>query len=202
MPCSLPLALVFRHGAGCRGGAGNPPFSRPPTQYRIVSFAGWRRRMVPLWTQRRLFSNRAKDVAQSFQNSVNPSWAWNGGVPFEGLVERAAQAPSCSEVLLTARSPGSPSPRRRQTRFALRPLVPGTLHRLGLGRLSGSAAVRFGRGVDRKSHWAGRHHGIGPFASTRSSCQPLHFSHPFLQHALRRIAMQPSILAIWDAGRC
>lgn len=28
--------------------------------------------------------NRAKgEVAESFQNNIGPSWAWNGGMPFE-----------------------------------------------------------------------------------------------------------------------
>ncbi len=57
--------------------------------------------------------------------------------------------------------------------------------------------MKFGRAVDRKSHRAGRGHGIGSFVRTRSSCQPLHFSHPFLQHALRRIAMH---LGYWLFG--
>lgn len=27
--------------------------------------------------------NRAKVLAESFQNNISPSWAWNGGMPFE-----------------------------------------------------------------------------------------------------------------------
>ncbi len=72
--------------------------------------------------------------------------------------------------------------------------------RLGLGRLSGSAAVEFGRGVDRKSHRAGCHHGIGSFRQ-----HPLQLSTPsFLTSvppactATHRHAA--SILAIWMQG--
>ena len=72
--------------------------------------------------------------------------------------------------------------------------------RLGLGRLSGSAAVKFGRGVDRKSHRAGCHHGIGSFRQ-----HPLQLSTPsFLTSvppactATHRHAA--SILAIWMQG--
>lgn len=78
----------------------------------------------------------------------------------------------------------------RQTRFALRPLVPGTLHGLGLGGVSGCASLQFGRRVDRSHIEREWNRGIGSFFCTRPRCQPFHFFHPFLQHAVRHIAMQ------------
>lgn len=107
-------------------------------------------------------------------------------------------ARSCRGVV-DSREPPS---RDRQTRFGLRPLVPGTLHRLGVGWLSGSATLNSGRGDDRSRIGLDGIMALARPPARRSSRQPLHFCHPFLQHAIRRIAMQPWILAIWVAGRC
>ncbi len=147
-------------------------------------------------TQRRLLENRAKDVAQELPEQ-HPSQVGHGTEECRlrsewGVVRKRRHAAR----VVDSREPLSGQANQVCSETASAGYL--AYHsRLGLGRSSGSAAVEFGRGVDRKSHRAACHHGIGSFRQ-----RPLQLPTPsFLSSvppactATHRHAT--SILAIW-----